>query len=57
MITVNEEACIGCGSCASQCPDVFEMNEDGKSVVVSQDDAECAKQAADGCPVQAISVT
>lgn len=55
MITVDQEACIGCGACASICPDVFIMNDDGKSEVVSQGDLECAKNAAQSCPVQAIT--
>ncbi|MDD5071872.1 MAG: ferredoxin [Patescibacteria group bacterium] len=55
-IKVNQELCIGCGACASLCPDVFKMNEAGKSEVISQANVECAKNAAGSCPVQAISV-
>ena len=56
MIKVSEELCIGCGVCASICPDVFEMNDDNKAVVISQDDADCVNEAAESCPVNAISV-
>lgn len=56
MITVNKETCIGCGSCVALCPQTFQMNDDGKSDVISQDDIECAKNAAESCPVQAITV-
>lgn len=56
MITVNKELCIGCGACAALCPDVFQMNAEGKSEVINQSNMECAKNAVDGCPVQAISV-
>ncbi len=57
MITVNEELCIGCGSCAVRCPDTFDINDEGKSIVISQENIECAKQAVEDCPVQAISVS
>ena len=57
MITVNEETCIGCGSCAALCPDTFRLDEEGKSEVISQDDKECALKAVEACPVQAITVS
>jgi len=56
MITVNQETCIGCGTCAALCPQTFKINDGGKSEVINQDDAECAKGAAASCPVQAITV-
>jgi ferredoxin len=56
MITINQETCIGCGSCAAICPNTFKMNDAGKSEVISQNDVECAKTAAQSCPVQAIIV-
>ena len=56
MINVNKELCIGCGSCVALCPETFELDSEGKSVVTSQDDIECAKQAVDVCPVQAITI-
>ncbi len=55
-IKVNQEACIGCGACAAMCPQTFQLNNEGKSEVISQEDTECAQKAAEGCPVQAISV-
>jgi ferredoxin len=55
-VKVNEELCIGCGTCESLCPKVFKI-EDGKSKVIGQDCAECScQEVAESCPVSAISV-
>jgi len=55
-VEVDKEKCIGCGACVNLCSDVFEL-EEGKAKVKQQEtDKECAKEAADSCPVQAISV-
>jgi ferredoxin len=55
-ISVDQNTCIGCGACASLCPGTFKLGDSGKSEVISQDDSECAKNAAQSCPVQAITV-
>ena len=55
-IKVDQEKCIGCGRCTEICPGTFRLNEEGKSVVIKQEDFDCAKKAADQCPVEAISV-
>jgi ferredoxin len=53
---VNEEICIGCGTCESMCPEVFKV-EDGKSHVISEDCGDCDCQSVvDSCPVSAISM-
>ena len=54
-ITVNE-SCIGCGACTSVVPDVFEIGDDGLAVVVSEENIDGAKEAAESCPVEAIEV-
>jgi ferredoxin len=56
-VTVDQSLCIGCGNCASACPECFEM-VDGKSHVKDTcDDRKCDLQAvADNCPVMAITV-
>ena len=56
---VDEDACVGCGLCAETCPDVFEMEDDVAKVRVEEvpaDAEESCRQAADGCPVDAISL-
>ena len=70
-VTIDREGCISCGACWSTCPEVFEQNaDDAKNQIVNQFQVggniaegsieknleECARQAADGCPVQVISV-
>ena len=56
---VDKDTCIGCGLCPSICPDVFEMDDDGKAIAkvevpVGKEDE--AKDAEASCPVNAISV-
>jgi len=55
MVKINKEKCIGCGLCASVCPEVFEMDENNKANVKSQKDLPCVKEAIEQCPVNAIS--
>lgn len=56
-VEVDQEKCIGCGACVAMCSDIFEMNDEGKSVAkTKQTDDECAKEAADSCPVDAIKI-
>ena len=54
-ISVDKEKCIGCGACAAVC-DNFELKE-GKAYAKKAEVEElgCNKDAADGCPVEAIS--
>ena len=54
MVSVDKEKCIGCGACEAICPEGFGL-KDGKAYVKNAN-AKCAKEAADGCPVQAIKV-
>ena len=55
-IKIDKELCIGCGTCAAICPNAFKMSGDNKAEVVGQEENECAKNAAESCPVQAISI-
>jgi ferredoxin len=56
---VDEELCIGCGRCEEVCPEVFEVGDDGFSHVIAPDgcvETGCCEEAADECPVSAISL-
>ncbi|MBX6423189.1 ferredoxin [Thermosulfurimonas sp. F29] len=56
-LVVNQEECIGCGSCVEICPEVFELDENEKSYVKNQEacnTCDC-EEAIDTCPVGAIS--
>ena len=53
---VNEEICIGCGTCESICPEIFKV-EDGKSKVISDNCGDCdCQNVVESCPVSAISL-
>jgi len=57
--SVDKDLCTGCELCTETCPEVFEMKEDVSTVkvtVVPKDAEECAKQAAEECPVEAITI-
>lgn len=55
-ISVDQNLCIGCGTCVAVCPSNFQLNAEGKSEPISQEVTECAKSAEQSCPVQAIKV-
>lgn len=68
-IILDRNKCIGCGTCAALCPRYFEMAEDGKSSLkgakskpkpqteeLTIKKIDCAQDAADSCPVKAITV-
>ena len=58
MIEVDREKCIGCGYCVSVCPEVFDLDKDGKCRIKDKNSKKaCAKEAAEGCPVEAIKIS
>jgi len=56
-LVVDDNTCIGCGSCTAIAPKTFSLNNSGKAEVMSQtgDSPEKIQEAIDICPVQAIS--
>jgi ferredoxin len=57
-VTVDRSLCIGSGDCVDTAPDVFQLDEEDKAVVVDPDGApvDDVIQAAGNCPVSAIFV-
>ncbi|URZ02927.1 ferredoxin [Clostridium felsineum] len=57
---VDKETCIGCGTCPAVCPEIFQMDDDGKAVAdeseFADDLKDSAKEAAESCPVDAIEI-
>lgn len=57
-VTVDASTCVGCGLCEQNCPEVFQIKDDGIAHVKAQ---VCAthnlKDVADMCPVNAIQIS
>lgn len=56
---VDAETCVGCGLCEGICPEVFKMDGSVAKVVGASVPAAAAakcKEAAEGCPVEAITI-
>ncbi len=55
---VDKDLCTGCGLCEDTCPEVFEIKDGIAAVKVSKvpdDLVDSCKEAADDCPVEAIT--
>ncbi len=57
---IDREGCISCEVCVDTCKEVFRMADDGLAEVYVDEipeDASCsAQQAAQGCPVNVITI-
>jgi ferredoxin len=56
---VDPDTCTGCELCTQTCPEVFKMEGDvavAYTNPVPPESEQLAKQAADECPVEAISI-
>lgn len=56
---VDEDLCIGCGSCEAICPEVFELVDDASKVKtdpVPPEHQHACREAAEACPAGAISI-
>jgi ferredoxin len=57
---VDQDGCIACGLCASICPEVFRMTDEGPSEVYEDPIPESAEdqavEAQENCPVSVITV-
>lgn len=57
-VTVDRALCIGSGDCVDTAPDVFQLDDEDKAVVVNPDGAplDDVIEAARNCPVSAIFI-
>ena len=56
---VDKDTCTGCGLCVDSCPEVFELVDDLAQVIIDPvpvEAEEACREAAEGCPVEAISI-
>ena len=56
-VVVDQDECIGCGTCEGICPVVFQLNEEtGTSDVIKPEGGpeDLIQDAIDSCPVEAI---
>lgn len=56
-VFIEEEECIGCGSCVEICPEVFQMEEgEEKAEVIKPEGGpeDLIQEAMDTCPVSCI---
>ena len=56
-VYIDEEECIGCGSCVEICPEVFQMKEgEEKAEVITPEGGpeDLVQEAIDTCPVSCI---
>jgi ferredoxin len=57
-VTVDRAKCTGLGICEAMAPDVFEVDENGDLVLltetVSADQLDEARAAVEGCPTEAL---
>lgn len=59
MTAYVNENCIGCGMCASICPEVFQMTDENVALAngeILPEQETAVREAADSCPVSAIEV-
>ncbi len=59
VVTVDRALCNGSGDCVDTAPDVFQLDEEDKAIVVDPDGASVDDviEAAGNCPVSAIFIT
>ena len=57
-ITIDRDKCVGAAACVAIGPEVFQLDDEDKATVLDPKAApiEDIKEAAESCPVQAITV-
>jgi len=59
-IKINKDKCLGCGMCVSLAPEIFQLDEQGKSSLKAnaqiEKNRDSIKQTAENCPASAIEI-
>ncbi len=56
-VTIDEDDCIGCGTCVEICPDVFQINDEtdvAEVIATGNGPEEQIEEAIASCPVDCI---
>jgi len=56
-VYIDEEECVGCGTCEELCPEIFELDEEtgkAKDIESEVEDEDCVQEAMDTCPAECI---
>ncbi|HHV35957.1 MAG TPA: ferredoxin [Syntrophomonadaceae bacterium] len=60
-VFVDPDLCISCGTCIDICPEIYDWDDEGKAQTtcddVPEDLEDCAQDALESCPVDAIKQT
>ena len=56
-VVVNRDNCIGCGACEALYPELFQIDDEGLSTVLENENIDDAKltEVIEGCPTSAIA--
>ena len=59
-VSVDFAKCTGLGICESMAPDIFEVDDDGKLLLlkddVTDDELQSVEEAVTGCPTEALRI-
>lgn len=57
-IVIDRQKCQGIGACVGAAPDVFDLDSEGKAVVIDKEgaDDDTIVEAAEACPLEAITL-
>lgn len=59
IVSIDDDSCVGCGTCVEICSEIFEMDGDLAAVKVHEvpeNLRESCREAADACPVEAVII-